>query len=358
MARPALRGVAFTQRRFGPEPVESDALCKHWTRLVNAPRIDVVTPLFNEEANFQAFIEALDREVLVYSDVDWHFIFVDDGSTDRTWEMIEKQCRASPRFRGMRLSRNFGFHSAVAAGIDHSIGDAVATLAADLQDPPATLIAFVEAWMQGAEIVWGWRRSRTEPRWRILASNVFARMIRRFAMPRGSKFTTGSFLLIDRKVVACLRLMPEHTRVTFARVAWTGFRQEIVYFDRSARNSGRSRFSFGKLLSTSYDTFVAYSSLLPRIVTVLGLLFAMLGFGLGGYSVIHWLMTSTVPGWTGLMVTFTIFFGVNFLILGTMIEYLLRIYHESTARPPYFIAQDTQPKERVRDDSPSGVVQY
>jgi glycosyltransferase involved in cell wall biosynthesis len=334
--------------------VEIDALCKHWRRLVNAPRIDVVTPLFNEEANFQAFIEALEREVLIYNDVDWHFIFVDDGSTDRTWEMIEKQCSASQRFRGMRLSRNFGFHSAVAAGIDHSTGDAVATLAADLQDPPATLIAFVEAWMHGAEIVWGWRRSRVEPRWRILASNVFAGMIRRFALPHGSKFTTGSFLLIDRKVVACLRLMPEHTRVTFARVAWTGFRQEIVQFDRSARYSGRSRFSFGKLLATSYDTFVAYSSLLPRLVTVLGLLFAIFGFGLAGYSTIHWLMTNTVPGWTGLMVTFTIFFGVNFLILGTMIEYLLRIYLESTARPPYFIAQDTQRKERVRENSPSG----
>ncbi len=290
------------------------------------PRIDVVSPLFNEEANFTQFIASIEHELLTYEAVDWHFILVDDGSTDHTWEMIERQCRLSPRFRGIRLSRNFGFHAAVAAGIEHSSGDAVATLAADLQDPPGTIVAFAESWMRGADIVWGWRRTRAEPRWRVMASNVFAGLIRRYAMPGGSKFTTGSFLLIDRKVVGCLRQMPEHTRVTFARVAWTGFRQEIVLFDRGPRHTGRSKFSFGKLLSTSYDTFVAYSSLLPRLVSVVGLLFALIGFGLGIYSFINWLATSTVPGWTGLMVTLTIFFGVNFLILGAMTEYLLRIF--------------------------------
>jgi dolichol-phosphate mannosyltransferase len=315
---------------------------------MSAPRIDVVSPLFNEEANFDLFVAAIEREVLTYGEIDWHFLFIDDGSTDRTWEMIERQCSIAPRFRGIRLSRNFGFHAAVAAGIEHSVGDAVATLAADLQDPPGTLVAFAEAWLRGADIVWGWRRSRAEPRWRIVASNMFATLIRRFAMPRGSKFTTGSFLLIDRKIVRCLRLMPEHTRVTFARVAWTGFKQEVVLFDRALRHSGRSKFSFGKLLSTSYDTFVAYSTLLPRLVTILGLLSATIGFGLGAYSVINWLLTSTVPGWTGLMVTFTVFFGINFLILGTMTEYLLRIYLESTARPPYLIANDTDDKEPIR----------
>jgi len=312
------------------------------------PRIDVVSPLFNEEANFELFIAGIESDVLTRGDIDWHFILVDDGSTDRTWEMIERQCRASPRFRGIRLSRNFGFHAAVAAGIEHSTGDAVATLAADLQDPPDTLMAFAEAWLDGADIVWGWRRSRAEPRWRIWASHAFAWLIRRYAMPPGSKFTTGSFLLIDRKVVACLRLMPEHTRVTFARVAWTGFKQEIVLFDRGPRHAGRSKFSLGKLFSTSYDTFVAYSSALPRLVTVLGVLFALIGFGLGIYSFINWLITSTVPGWTGLMVTFTIFFGVNFLILGAMTEYLLRIFLESTERPPYLIAQDTAAEEPPR----------
>jgi len=316
---------------------------------MNTPRIDVVSPFFNEEANFDLFIAAIERDVLTYGDIDWHFIFVDDGSTDRTWEMVERRCSSSARFRGIRLSRNFGFHAAVAAGIEHSSGDAVATLAADLQDPPNTLIAFAEAWMRGADIVWGWRRSRTEARWRVMASNVFAGLIRRFAMPRGSKFTTGSFLLIDRKVVHCLRQMPEHTRVTFARVAWTGFKQEVVLFDRAPRHSGSSKFSFGKLLSTSYDTFVAYSTLLPRLVTILGLVCATMGFGLGAFSFANWLFTSTVPGWTGLMVTFTVFFGVNFLILGTMTEYLLRIYLESTARPPYLIAGDTDNKEPIRE---------
>ena len=136
--------------------------------------------------------------------------------------------------------------------------------------------------------------------------------------------------------------MPEHTRGNFraCRVDLASVRKSS-WFDRGPRHTGRSKFSFGKLLSTSYDTFVAYSSLLPRLVSVVGLLFALIGFGLGIYSFINWLATSTVPGWTGLMVTLTIFFGVNFLILGAMTEYLLRIFLESTARPPYLIAYDT-----------------
>lgn len=309
------------------------------------PRIDVVSPMYNEESNFATFIAEVERKVLSAIDIDWHVILVDDGSTDRTWDLIEAQCRASPRFRGIRLSRNFGFHAAVSAGIEHSAADAVTTLAADLQDPPETLLAFAQAWQRGADIVWGWRQTRTEPRWRVLAGETFAGLIRRYAMPRGSKFTTGSFLMIDRKVVACLRQMQEHTRVTFARVAWTGFRQDIVYFDRGPRHSGRSKFSFGRLMSTSYDTFVAYSSLLPHAVTILGLAFGALGFLLGAYALITWLTNDVVPGWTGLMVTLTIFFGINFLILGTMTEYLLRIFRESTARPPYFIAYDTDTPE-------------
>jgi glycosyltransferase involved in cell wall biosynthesis len=319
------------------------------------PRVDVVSPMFNEGTNFRHFIAEVERKILGFDRVDWQFILVDDGSTDSTWDLIVQQCRASPCFRGIRLSRNFGFHSAVAAGIDMSTGDAVATLAADLQDPPETVVAFAEAWLRGADIVWGWRQSRTEPRWRVAASDTFAGLIRRYAMPRGSKFTTGSFLLIDRKVVTCLKRMPEHTLVTFARVAWTGFRQEIVLFDRGPRHSGRSKFSFGKLLSTSYDTFVAYSSVLPRLVTILGLVFAVVGFCVGTYSVFHWLTTSTLPGWTGLMVTLTIFFSINFLILGTMMEYLLRIYLESTRRPPYFVAHDTDSMdstERPRESFP------
>jgi glycosyltransferase involved in cell wall biosynthesis len=316
---------------------------------MSLPRIDIVSPLYNEESTFATFISAVEEKVLSAPDFDWHVILVDDGSTDRTWALIEQQCSTSRRYRGIRLSRNFGFHPAVSAGIEHSTGDAVATLAADLQDPPETIVAFAKAWERGADIVWGWRQTRAEPRWRVMCSNAFAGLIRHFAMPRGSKFTTGSFLLIDKRVVDCLRLMPEHTRVTFARVAWTGFRQEIVLFDRGPRHAGTSKFSFGKLISTSYDTLVAYSGLLPRAVTLLGLLFATIGFGLGAYSFISWMTTNVVPGWTGLMVTMAIFFGMNFLILGTMTEYLLRIYRESTARPPYLIAYDTETADPAQD---------
>jgi glycosyltransferase involved in cell wall biosynthesis len=305
------------------------------------PQITVVTPIYNEEDCFDAFIRTIETTLSPHDEIDWRFLLIDDGSTDNSWALIEQKCATSPHFRGLRLSRNFGFHAALSAGIQHAEGDAIVTFPADLQEPAEVILEFIEAWKRGAEVVWAWRRTRDEPHWRVAASNLFAAIIRRFAMPPGSKFTTGSFFLIDRKVVECLRLMPEHNRVAFALVAWTGFRQEVVTYDRRRRYTGKSKYPLGKLLKTSFDTFVAYSRLLPRAVTVLGLFFSILGFALGAYAVIYWMLFATLPGWTGLIVTVATFSGVNFLILGTMTEYLHRIYLEATHRPAYFVAQDT-----------------
>jgi glycosyltransferase involved in cell wall biosynthesis len=318
------------------------------------PRIDIVTPLHNEEQGFSTFVETVERILMSRGDIMFHVILVDDGSTDDTWRLIERQCAASPRYRGLRLSRNFGFHAALAAGFHYADGDAVATLDADLQDPPETVLEFVEAWQRGADVVWGWRRSRDEMRWRIALSEAFAWLARRFAMPEGSKFTTGSFLLVDRAVVESLRQMPEHKRVTFALVAWAGFEQAIIYYDRRRRVIGKTNWSLARLLNTGYDTFVANSEVLPRLVTIVGLSFALVGFGLGGYSLLSWALTSTLPGWAGLMVTLTTFFGVNFLILGLMSEYLLRIHLEAMRRPTFFVKADTTHPTRRTAESERG----
>jgi len=305
----------------------------------SVPLVSVVTPVFNEEASLDAYRQAVASTLFTATGVRFEIILVDDGSTDRSWAVIEAMCAEDPRFRGLRLSRNFGAHAALTAGISHARGDAVATLAADLQDPAGVVLEFVEKWRAGARIVWGKRRRRDEARWRILASNLFFRLVRRYAMPRGSKFATGSFFLIDRRVVECFMQLPERNRITFALVAWTGFDQDVVLYDRQSRASGRSGWSFGRMLKAMYDAFIGFSELPARLMTIIGAVTSILAVLFSVYLVLHWWLTDTVPGWTGLMLGITVFFGMQFLMMGLVGEYLYRIYSEVTDRPIFLVSE-------------------
>ena len=305
------------------------------------PRITIITPMFNEEASFGAYVEAVERILLSRTDAHYDILFIDDGSTDRTWKLMEAQCRVSGRYRALRLSRNFGAHAAETAGLDCCDAEAVATLPADLQDPPETIVTFVKAWSDGADIVWGHRRSRAESWQRAWASKFFASLLRRFAMPRGSKFTTGGFFLIDRKVVECVRQFREQSRLTFGIVAWTGFRQEIVQYDRQERLMGKSNWSYSRMVIAMYDALIGFSYAIPRMVTMVGVAFSLVGFLAAGLFLLNAILSHPVPGWSGIMITLMLFFGITFLILGIICEYLMRIYREAVQRPIYFIAEDT-----------------
>ncbi|MBY0429567.1 MAG: glycosyltransferase family 2 protein [Rhodospirillales bacterium] len=305
------------------------------------PRITIITPIYNEEAGLEVYYEAVSQVLISRDDAEYHVLLIDDGSTDASWHLIESICARSPRFQGLRLSRNFGAHAALSAGIDHAEGDAVATLACDLQDPPETIIAFTECWRAGAEVVWGRRRSREDTGWRVLTSQLFFTAIRRHAMPRGSKFSTGSFFLIDRKVVECFRRFRETNRITFALVAWTGFEQDVVLYDRRQRTTGTSGWTFGRMIKAMYDVFIGFSDLPARLITLAGGTVSLLSMLLAVYLLVNYLVHSVLPGWTGVMLALTTFFGLLFLILGIVGEYLHRIYTEVTGRPVYFISRQT-----------------
>jgi dolichol-phosphate mannosyltransferase len=174
-------------------------------------------------------------------------------------------------------------------------------------------------------------------------------LLRRFAMPKGSKFATGGFLLMDRKVVECLRQMREANRLIFGLVAWTGFRQAVVEYDRQRRAAGRSAWSVGRMVKSMYDGLIGFSGTIPRAVTLLGAFFSLTGFIAALYFILNAVFFSPLPGWSTIMVILSLFFGIVFLILGTICEYLLRIYIEATRRPLYFIAADTDDDLRRRN---------
>ncbi len=306
-------------------------------------RITVVTPVYNEEASLPHYAAAVRQVLLAREDIAYDVLLVDDGSTDRSWPVIEAICAEDARFRGLRLSRNFGSHIAICAGLDRAQGDAAAVLACDLQDPPAAVLAFAEKWKAGADIVWGHRRQRDDSLWRRLASRGFAALMRRYAMPRGSRFTTGSFLLADRKVIEAVQAMREHSRITFALVGWTGFRQETVEYDRARRRAGASGWTFGRMLRTMYDAFVGFSALPIRLTTTLGIVISVLNVPLAAYIFASWLLGDPVPGYTSVMLVLTVFFGIQFLLMGMVGEYLYRIYLEAVRRPLYFVAAECGP---------------
>lgn len=309
------------------------------------PHVVVVTPVFNEEENLEDYAAEVRRTLFAVPDVDFNVLLVDDGSRDDSWRIIERLANEDSRFRGIRLSRNFGSHTALTAGFANagSDADAVATLACDLQDPPEVVLEFLQQWRDGAEIVWGQRRSREDSRWKVWTSRMFNTALERYAMPRGSKFTTGSFLLVDRRVLDCFNEFREHNRITFALVAWTGFDQVRVPYDRKARTKGASGWNFGKMMKAMYDAFIGLSTLPIRMMKFAAATAFLLSVLLIVYlAVVAAVLETRVPGWASQMMLLSAFFGVQFSLMAIVGEYLNRIYTESMRRPLYFVSRDTQ----------------
>jgi dolichol-phosphate mannosyltransferase len=308
------------------------------------PRVLILTPVYNESASLDAYETAVRQTLFARADCDISVLFIEDGSTDDSWSRICALAARDHRFRGIRLSRNYGSHIALSAGFA-AIGeaDAVATLACDLQDPPAVVSQFIDTWKNGADVVWGKRISRAESSFRIWTSKVFEHLIRRFAMPRGSHFTTGSFLLVDRRVADCFARFQERNRVTFALVAWTGFNEAVVEYHREPRRSGVSGWTYGRMVQTMYDTFIGFSVLPIRLMTITGVLVSLLTVPIVAYLLIRKLTGQPLLGWTSVMLGVTVFSGLQFLMMGIVGEYLYRIYAEVVRRPLYFVSATTDP---------------
>ena len=313
------------------------------------PIVLILTPVYNETAGLAAYEQAVRETLLSRTDCRVRVLFIDDGSTDDSWAQISALAARDGRFRGIRLSRNYGSHIALSAGFAN-IGDAdaVATLASDLQDPPEVVSQFIDTWKGGADIVWGKRTTRDESSLRVWTSRMFERLIRRHAMPRRSKFTTGSFLLVDRKVAECFANFHEHNRVTFALVAWTGFAEDVVEYKRRRRQTGTSGWTYGRMVKTMYDTFIGFSQTPIRAMTITGALVSFLTLPMAAYILYHRLAGHPILGWTSVMLPLTLFFGLQFLMMGIVGEYLYRIYAEVVRRPLYFISATTDAREPAR----------
>ena len=303
--------------------------------------LSIITPIYNEQESLPHYIKVVSEQLLSNLNLNVEVIFIDDGSVDESWNIIQDLTSRDNRFKGIKLSRNFGAHSAISAGIAYSKADGLVMLACDLQDSVEAIHEFIRKWQEGYQIVWGKRISRKDPTWRIICSKVLHRLLVRYAFSAQTNFQTGSFFLIDRVVANAYRTFSEKNRLAFALVAWSGFRQTFVEYIRVERKAGKSGWTFGKMLRSSYDLFLGYSHIPVRIITMSGVILCSVAMTVLAYVLLSWVGGKPLPGYTSLMATIMFFFGFQSLILGLIGEYLFRIYIEVINRPLYLISDTT-----------------
>jgi len=313
--------------------------------------LSVVIPVYNEEATLDALFSAL-SDRLGALDVSCEVILIDDGSGDRTAEMLAEITRRDPRFRSVHFSRNFGHQAAVTAGLHFARGSAVVVMDADLQDPPELLAEMLARWRSGFHVVYAQRvkRQAEGPLKRGIAF-VYYRLLRRLTdvdIPTD----TGDFCLMDRRVVDLLNRMPERNRYLRGLRAWLGFRQTAVQFERPPRYAGEPKYTFWKSLALGVNGIVAFSKVPLRFATYLGIVVSCMSVLLAGWAVYQRLVGGdTVRGWASTLVIILFLGGVQLLMIGVVGEYLSRIYDEVKQRPLYIV--DGLHGFEARDEQPS-----
>ena len=302
-----------------------------------APRLSLVVPMYNEEAVIDRF---LDQVLPILRDIgfDYEIVCVNDGSSDRTLELLERARAREPAIKVIDLTRNFGKEAALSAGLDFAIGDAVVPLDADLQDPPELIHEMVEKWQQGFDMVVAIRRDRRSDPWSKRGpAEAFYAILRRVAdvpIPANA----GDFRLMDRRVVEALKLLPERTRFMKGIFAWLGFHQTRIYYTRPGRPAGSSKWNFIKLWNFALEGIFSFTTLPLRIWTYFGLAVASAALT---YMLVVIVRTAvygdSLPGYPSLIIILLFFSGINMLGLGIIGEYLGRVFIEVKRRPLYLV---------------------
>ena len=305
--------------------------------------LSIVVPVYNEEQVLSALFQALEQacETLLKPHGPVEIVLINDGSKDRSWELIVAQCNRLTGWVGVNLSRNFGHQIALAAGLEAARGDVVASMDADLQDPPAVILQLLEAHHQGYDVVYATRKDRGRENFsKRVSAGLFYFLIEKLsgvAIPRN----TGDFRLLSRRALTELARLRETHRFLRGLVPWIGFPQTQIYFDRADRAAGETHYPFGKMLRFAFDGIASMSTKPLRLAYVLSLLMFAVFVGYIFYVLYEHFIRGgeLVPGWTSLMSAITIFGTIQLLLLGIFGEYIGRIYEQSKHRPLYIIQE-------------------
>ncbi len=304
------------------------------------PTYSFVIPAYNEEANLLPLYERLNA-ISENLDGSKEYIFINDGSIDKTLSILQDLARQDKDVKFINLSRNFGHQAALSAGLRYATGDAVISMDCDLQDPPEVIEKMIAEWKNGYDIVYARRLNfRKDNLLKKIGSKIYYRLMGKFTrieIPQN----VGDFRLVDKRVLREINKMPEHSRYLRGMVAWTGFRHTFVDYQRPDRQFGESGYTFSKLAALGMDGMVNFSVLPLRLGFLLGIVSIISGFGLLLYQILDVLINGVYYHlYKWLIVVVFIFIGFLFMLLWIIGEYIGKIYDEVRNRPLYVI-EDT-----------------
>ncbi|MBV9785236.1 MAG: glycosyltransferase family 2 protein [Acidisphaera sp.] len=301
------------------------------------PTFSVVAPVFNEAPGLPEFHRRL-AAVMTALHASWEAIYVDDGSTDASLDVLQGLHAADRRVAVLALSRNFGKEIALTAGLDHAGGEAVIVIDADLQDPPEVIPELVAAWREGYDMVYAQRRKRHGETWlKKLTADLFYRLMQGVGgvrLPRNA----GDFRLISRRALQALLSMREQHRFMKGLFAWVGFPSKPVLYDRAPRAAGRSKWTMWQLWNFAIEGVTGFTVMPLKLATYVGLAVAVFAAIFGGQIVLRTLLFGNpVPGYPSLMAVVLFLGGAQLMTLGVMGEYLGRVFNEAKRRPLYLV---------------------
>lgn len=301
----------------------------------------VIVPMFNEEEVIEHTYHRL-KQVMDCVEEGYEIIFVNDGSRDRTAQMVEAICHKDPNVKLIQFSRNFGHQVAISAGMDYASGRCVVIIDADLQDPPELILEMLSKWREGYEVVYGKRIKRKgESVFKKTTALLFYRLLGRMTKV-DIPLDTGDFRLIDRKVCDVLKSLKEKNRFVRGLVGWAGFRQTSVEYVRDERFAGVTKYPLRKMISFALDGITSFSHKPLKMASYIGVILSLSSF-IYLFVVLFqkWFELGTVPGWASIVAINLFFNGIVLMLLGVMGEYIGRIYDESKDRPLYIVRETT-----------------
>lgn len=302
--------------------------------------LSLVVPVYNESDTIGVFYERATKALAAIPGLNYEVLFVDDGSRDDSYAQLLKLAQRDSRLRIIKFSRNFGHQIAITAGIDRAIGDAVAVIDADLQDPPEVIASMVDRWREGYDVVYGVRAGRTgEGRMKLLTAALFYRLLNRITKIE-VPVDVGDFRLMSRRVVDQLKQMREKDRFVRGLVSWIGFRQTGVPYQRDRRYAGETKYPFGKMVKFAFDGITSFSTVPLKLATWLGYVASGLAFLYMLSVFVQKALGMTVQGWATVMVAMLFLGGVQLISLGIIGEYLGRVFTELKPRPMYIVEEE------------------
>ena len=302
--------------------------------------ISVLIPAYNEEEVLDMLMERLSKLAADQPKYSWEFMFVNDGSRDRTLEIIKQYAERDTRVSYINLSRNFGKETAMIAGFDHVRGDAVVNIDADLQDPPELIPQMIKYWEDGYDDVFARRRSRAgESFVKKLTSQVYYKVLQRSTrIP--IQIDTGDFRLLNRRCIDALKQFRESERYTKGMFSWIGYKKKEILYDRDPRAAGTTKWNYGKLVNLAIDGITSFTTAPLRVSTYVGFVVSVVAFVYILYLLIRPLFgVPTGGGYSSMMAAILFLGGVQLLSLGIIGEYIGRIFNETKNRPLYFVEE-------------------